>query len=626
MEQKMNELMTKVMNEKYFRSLVIRRDAINTDDRTVELSFSSEEPYERWFGWEILGHKKGEVDLSWINGGTAPFLDGHDSRRQIGVILKAWVDKETNKGRALVKFSKSAAADEVFQDIIDGIKQNVSVGYEVKSMKLISESEEQGNSYRVDGWTPLEASVVSIPADRTVGTQKSGETTTIKIKKGQEAKKMELTEQEKAELKAKEEARIAAAVKDASEREVHRVREIMALGNHKAGDFRELAIKAVEDKMPLDDFRKMILEKIADGKSVVNTKPDQSLGLGKQEIKRYSFMNLIRALASGDWSNAGFEKECSQAFEKRNKRTAKGIFIPSDMFAGGAFFNGDMVRTLVRDLNTGVGSAGGYLVAEELATASFIELLRNRAMVLNAGAIVLSDLDGDIDIPKMTGGATAYWLGQEGDDVTESQQSLGQVRMSPKTVGVLTDITRRMMIQSSISAEAFVRNDFMNAIALKIDAAAINGSGAAGEPRGILNTTGIGSVTLTTANTPIWSEIVGLETAVAVDNALIGNLSYMTNATIAGNMKVTDKASGAARFLLEDGRTNGYPVGMTNQVPAKHIIFGNFADLIVGYWSGLDVTVDKSTLSASGGTRIVAFQDVDVAVRNAESFADGYKS
>lgn len=183
-----------------------------------------------------------------------------------------------------------------------------------------------------------------------------------------------------------------------------------------------------------------------------------------------------------------------------------------------------------------------------------------------------------------------------------------------------------MMLQSSMSVEAFVRMDFAIAQALKLDLAAINGTGAGGEPRGILNTSGIGSVTLGAASTPTWANIVGLETAVAVDNALAGSLSYMTNATICGNMKVTEKASGTARFLLEDGKANGYTVHRTGQMPAKYMIFGNWADLIIAFWSGLDVTVDTNTLSASGGTRVVAFQDCDVAVRHAESFASGYKS
>ena len=257
------------------------------------------------------------------------------------------------------------------------------------------------------------------------------------------------------------------------------------------------------------------------------------------------------SMSSGDWRDAEFERECSQAFEEKTGRRAKGCFIPADMLEAGAFIREEH---LTRDLVTGVGSQGGYTVAEQLLASSFIDLLSNQALVMAAGARVLDSLVGDIDIPKQTGGATAYWV-SAGSDITESQQAFGQIRMSPKTVGCLTDLTRRFIMQTSLSAEAFVRMDFARSMALKIDEAAINGAGSAGEPLGILNVSGIGSVTLNATNSPDWGDIVDLETAVLADNALTGSLSYMTNATIAGNMKQTAKDAGSGLFL-EIGRAS----------------------------------------------------------------------
>jgi len=601
-----------------FRTATIKREAVNEENRTVRISFSSEDPYERWGEVEILGHGKEEVDMEFMGSGSAPFLDGHDSRKQIGVIEKAWIGDD-KKGRADVRFSKNTAADEVFNDIVDGIRKNISVGYEVDSYVL--ESELEGvRTYRAVKWTPLEASSVSIPADRTVGVGRSKtEKTKIEV--------VTMTPEEIAAQKAEDERKLAVIQKETRDKELHRIQEITAIGNHKSGDFKADANEAIANGMSVDKFRALVMDKInaaASKRSVVD--PDPKIGMGPNDIKRYSFLNLIRAMATGNWKGAEFERECSEAFEKRTGRMAKGFFVPSDMFTAGAILNERHAKILAqRDLNTGTGSEGGYLVAEELLSSSFIDLLRNRALVMAAGARTLTDLQGDIDIPKQTGGATSYWLGAEGDDVTESQQALGQVRLSPNTVGLLTDMTRRFMLQSSISAEAFVRDDFINAAALAIDAAAINGSGAAGEPLGILNTTGIGSVTLNATNAPDWGDIVDLETAVLIDNALMGSLSYMTNATISGAMKQTAKDSGSGLFLMAGTESNGYQVGITQQVPAKHIIFGNWNDLIIAFWSGLDITVDTSTLSASGGTRIVAFQDLDLKVRHAESFADGYK-
>ncbi len=125
------------------RSAVVTKAGIDEKERTVKIALSSEEPYERWFGMEILGHKDSEIDMSFIGSGSAPFLDSHDSSRQIGVIEKAWIDQD-KKCRAVVRFSKNPAAEEVFQDILDGIRKNISVGYEVNSMILIKRPRGRG--------------------------------------------------------------------------------------------------------------------------------------------------------------------------------------------------------------------------------------------------------------------------------------------------------------------------------------------------------------------------------------------------------------------------------------------------------------------------------------------------
>ena len=160
---------------------------------------------------------------------------------------------------------------------------------------------------------------------------------------------------------------------------------------------------------------------------------------------------------------------------------------------------------------------------------------------------------------------------------------------------------------------------------IAIDLAAINGLGAAGQPRGILNTTGIGSVSWATDNEPLFSEIVDIETEVAKDNALMQSLAYLTNATLRGYMKKTVKEAGQALYIWESGETplNGYPAEVSEQVPTGTALFGNWADLLIGNWAGLDVLVDPYTGSAAGTVRVRVLQEVDVAVRHPESFCKG---
>jgi len=227
-----------------------------------------------------------------------------------------------------------------------------------------------------------------------------------------------------------------------------------------------------------------------------------------------------------------------------------------------------------------------------------------------------------VKIPKKTAASSAGWISSEGGASGESEPTVGQVTMSPKVLGAHTDITRLMMQQSSLDVEALVRNDLTASIALAIDLGALAGSGSSGQPTGVKNTSGINTPTDFAAANPTFAEVVAMETAVAEDNALQGNLAYILPASMYGALKTTVKDSGSGQFVVApDGSMNGYNAIVSNQVTAGDLYFGNFADLLIGMYGGLDIVVDPYTASSSGTVRIVALQTVDVAVRHAVSFA-----
>lgn len=353
------------------------------------------------------------------------------------------------------------------------------------------------------------------------------------------------------------------------------------------------------------------------------------LGMSPQDIASYSIVRAIRAAdelrrgVPGVASYAGLEMEASNAIAQRVGRQPQGIFVPYDW------------QIARRDLNVGDPSAGGYTVQTQLMADSFIELLRNKMMVRLAGAITMGGLVGEIDIPKQTGGATAYWVG-EGGVPTESTQAVGQVSLRPRTVGAFTDFTRKLLKQSSLDVENFVRNDLAAVLALAIDNVSLHGLGAGNQPRGIANTTGIGSVAIgADGGAPTWASVVQLETEVAVDNADVGKLAYMTNAKVRGKLKTTPKVANTETMMWNEngGNTplNGYGCLVTNQVKGdiakgngtnlSACFFGNWADLVLAMWGVLDVLVDPYTNGTSGAVRVIAMQDVDVAVRRPESFS-----
>lgn len=349
-----------------------------------------------------------------------------------------------------------------------------------------------------------------------------------------------------------------------------------------------------------------------------------AIGMDDREVRQYSLLRAIRAKASGDWTGAELEREASEEIAKRLNREPQGFFVPAD------------VQMQKRDLVVGTDGAGGYTVATDLLAASFIDMLRNKMVVRQAGATVLSGLVGDIAIPRQTGGATAYWVAESGAP-TESQQTVDQVAMSPKTVGAFTDISRKLLLQSAIDVENWVRGDLATVVALAIDLACLHGSGSSNQPTGIASTSGIGSVAGgTNGLAPAWSHIIGLETEVAADNADIGSLAYITNTRVRGKLKQTPKVASTDSVMIwadsRDYPLNGYNCFVSNQVSSaltkgsssgvcSAIFFGNWADLIIGQWGALDVLVDPYTGGTSGTVRVVVLQDTDIAVRHAESFA-----
>ncbi len=615
------QIRQKIKTETFYRSAAVQRSSVDEENRTVEIAFSSEDPYLRWYGYEILGHEKGEVDMAFMASGDAPFLVQHDHGDLVGVIEKAWIDSD-RKGRALVRFGRSARADEYFQDVVDDIRKNISVGYEIIEAKLIEESEDGPDVYRMK-WRPFEASLVSVPADTTVGVGRSRENIVILEKEATMPKEKTDTGEtpvDVEEIKAK-------AAREARTAEVARIRDIDALG--KMHGLEEEADTAIAENKTLDQFRAFVLEELAKKgvRPVENYSPE--IGLTEQETRRFSFIRAINALANPNKPDAqraaAFEYECSEAVGKKLKKDSDGIFIP--------------VEVQTRDLTVGTPTAGGHTVSTDLLAGSFIDMLRNRMMVQRMGATVLTDLVGDIAIPRQTGGATCYWVAESGDP-TESQQAFDQVPMTPKTVGAFTDISRKLLLQSSISVENFVRSDLAKSLGLGIDLAGIMGSGSDNQPRGILNVSGIGAV-VGGANglAPAWAHIVNLWSEVAQDNADVGALGFLTNSKVIGKLMQTEKAEGTAQFVCKDfpdkeGMTGlgGARCGVSNQVPGNldkgtatgvcsAIIYGNWADLLIGMWGGLALTVDPYTQATSGTVRVVTLQDVDLAVRHAESFA-----
>lgn len=347
----------------------------------------------------------------------------------------------------------------------------------------------------------------------------------------------------------------------------------------------------------------------------------------QRSLDRYDFGKLVRGLVDPGGSNCGLELEVGQELERRSGKKAGGVMVPFEVMS--------------RGLTVGTPTAGGHLVATDLLSNQFIELLRPVSIVAGLGATVLSGLQGNVAIPRQTASASHYWLAENGAP-TESTPAFDQVPMTPKTLGAFSDISRRMMLQSSVDIGAFVMADLRASLGQELDRVVLNGSGVGAQPLGILNNNAVPTVALGVDGAALaWGDLIGLWTTVANANADGTRIAYVTTKQVRGKLAVTQKAAvPGSDFIWEaspkmtlsgEGAIAGCRAVASNLMPSNltkgagsnlsSMIFGAWSDLMIGQWGGgLDITVDPYTFSTSGAMRIVAMTDVDFALRHPESF------
>ena len=339
------------------RSAFMDAKLVDEKKRTVGIAVSSELPVERSFGKEILVHDSESIDMAFLASGRAPLLLDHDPEKQIGVIESVNLS-EDRKLRANVRFGRSALAQEVFQDVVDGIRSNISVGYRVNKMERSNTNKDE---YLVRDWSPMEVSVVSIPADpvgsgvgRSAASPEPQPNLVVEPQIRKEDKMSDI------DLEAVKAEAAKAAVRNAS--------EIIALGvTHNKRDLADAAIGAGKS---VDQFRSELLE-------AIGNKPleNKDVGLTNEERKSFSLVRAIHALANptdrSAQNAAAFEFEASRAAAEKYGVTAQGLMIPAEVLGNWK-----------RDLSVGTNSAGGYTVATDLLANEFIDVLRNSSSVM----------------------------------------------------------------------------------------------------------------------------------------------------------------------------------------------------------------------------------------------------
>ena len=420
----------------------------------------------------------------------------HNTRDQVGVVES--VNLGERRGRAVVRFGKSARASEIFQDVMDDIRQNVSVGYAIHEI-VLEKSSDDGEVYRVTDWEPMEVSIVSVPADTSVGVGRDFDPRDLLKPQSKESKKMDedennIEEPQTPATRSADQGGNAPDVKviegRAQTAERTRVTNLLKVGSDYNAS--ELAQKMIAEGGSVADLNAAILERDKNandgrlGDEEVGSGDPQELGLSHKEREQFSFRKLMHAAASqGDRAavkDAAFElevaRETTAMLQRDDSRTLRSdLCLPYDVLSQPITGNRAvaeramaMVGAGQRDLSVGTASAGGNLVATDLLGSSFIDILRNRSIVMQL-ATVFSDMVGNFDIPRQTAAATAAWLATEQAAAGQTEPAFDQISFSPKEIGNMVEYTRRLLIQSSIDIEAFVRLDMALGMAIRLDSA-----------------------------------------------------------------------------------------------------------------------------------------------------------
>lgn len=577
-------------------------------DRIISVLFATEQPVARWYGIEQLQVDESSMQLDRILSGGAPFLLNHDPSAQVGVLLPQTLKVEGGEARIDVKISRNE--DELWQDLQDGIKKNISVGYYALETEIVQQKQgvDTYDSYKVTKWEPVEVSLVAIPADIMCGVGRSKES--LLVTDSIEKLNMEKSKMPEVEVRDKsDEAYLLQLGRDLNDLDM--ARHFLAQGKTPA-EFKAAWLE--KQRASQDKATSMVLQSSAE------------LGLSPRELKEYSILRMANAVLEGGWEKAGFEFECHKAVEARLGRRphhAGAFFIPYDIKTRHLHVSADQYSRVAhalqrRDQTVGTPSAGGYLVGNDYLGGSFIDQLYEEVVAIKLGARFIPGLVGDVTIPKQLSGGTAYWV-SEGVDITESGLSFGQLSMSPKTLGAVTEWTRKLMLQSSPAIEQLVIEDMGTVMALEVDRTVINGAGTATEPRGILNTSGVSVVDGTSFT---FDDAVQAETALATNLVRGAQRHWLMHPTNEGTLKTRLKVASSTFpiYLIENGVMNGYPVRSTTQQPSTDLLFGVFSEVLIGEWGAMEMLLNPYAKSRSGNIEVTMFESIDIQVRYPQAF------
>ncbi|WP_417651825.1 phage major capsid protein [Escherichia coli] len=641
----------------------------HNDQYEFEIAFSSEQPYQRQF-WdeqnqemvvldEILVHTPEAVDLSRLNN-NAPLLFNHNFDNHIGVVCNARIDAD-NVGRALVKFSKHGTlANDIRNKVIEGTMEKISVGYDIKEYHI----DYTKGQLIVTKWAPYELSFVTVPADDTVGLNRSLNTITVnleakrdmtkeqieEIKEEQEPAQVEETPvEENKEPKVEEtqerqveenkedenledgkdaehpesvdddsstvrEAEEVKEEREAAPIEEEKIEEVAERSEEDELEIREIARElnindeeleralAIKDMTP-EAFRTKALNNITNAQRI----NEQQIKDSKME-KTFDLNNVIRSLVDGEAlgaNEAEFSAMAATATMQRGRAARGGsVFVPTAAMRAAADGNTKATLTAVTD--------------EKLLNDSYVAMLMPESVLGRLGVKVLSGLTSPTAIPKMTASSVeSFGFVDENGAAPEGKAEFANVKMAPKTFAGGNPISRQSL--KTVPGIATLITDHINqAVRVKLEQLILSDKENARGPAGVIKQLVDASRVEKKAAfsyKDFLKEIAKLTDAGVPAQAI----KFAMSGATAAELESTLKDNGVSGYIIENGKLAGYDVVTSGVIPVDHIVLGDFSAITIGEWGGLELDIDDTTYRAQSAIVPRIWVDLDYVVTQPEA-------
>ncbi|EHZ4942821.1 phage major capsid protein [Escherichia coli] len=637
------------------------------DQYEFEIAFSSEQPYQRQF-WdeqnqemvvldEILVHTPEAVDLSRLNN-NAPLLFNHNFDNHIGVVCNARIDAD-NVGRALVKFSKHGTmANDIRNKVIEGTMEKISVGYDIKEYHI----DYAKGQLIVTKWAPYELSFVTVPADDTVGLNRSLNTITVNL----EAKR-DMTKEQIEEIKNEEPAQVEETpveenkeleVEETQERQVEENKENENLEDGKDAEHPESVdddsstvreteeVKEEREAAPIEEEKiEEVAERSEEDEEEIR-EIARELNIDDEELKRalankemtpeafrtkalnnitnaqrnneqikdskmektFDLNNVIRSLVDGEAlgaNEAEFSAMAATATMQRGRAARGGsVFVPTAAMRAAADGNTKATLTAVTD--------------EKLLNDSYVAMLMPESVLGRLGVKVLSGLTSPTAIPKMTASSVeSFGFVDENGAAPEGKAEFANVKMAPKTFAGGNPISRQSL--KTVPGIATLITDHINqAVRVKLEQLILSDKENARGPAGVIKQLVDASRVEKKAAfsyKDFLKEIAKLTDAGVPAQAI----KFAMSGATAAELESTLKDNGVSGYIIENGKLAGYDVVTSGVIPVDHIVLGDFSAITIGEWGGLELDIDDTTYRAQSAIVPRIWVDLDYVVTQPEA-------